>query len=298
MRSQDPVIMRHVSAVNDNTDASGLPDGTLSDSRLPADLLPVLGAYVDALHAAFPERVYALSLYGSLALGGFVKRTSDIDFVTVMVGQISEDDQLVIRALHRALCHVSRWASRLDGEYVELDQIEAGELDTPCLFIADGRLAGRREVSKAGWLTLVQCGISIIGPGPATFVPDISWADLEQEMCYDLGAYLAPKADSRWLFLSSAWVTFAVLTLCRILYTMDRHAVASKPAAAEYALGILPDKWHRLIREALRLHSGEPGLSLYMSRVVRAGETRRFVRAIVQLCSERFLLDLPTPADF
>lgn len=173
----------------------------------------------------------------------------------------------------------------MDGEYAELDQIEAGELDAPCLFVADGSLTGRREVSKAAWLTLIQCGISIIGPETAAFVPDVAWADLEQEMCYNLCVYWAPKAASRWLFLSSTWVAFAVLTLCRILYTMDRHAVTSKPAAAEYAL------------EVLRVQTGEPGPSLYMSRVARAGETRRFIRAIVQLCSERFNLSLPTPAD-
>ena len=270
---------------------------TSLDSRIPANLHPVLEAYVDALHEAFPERVYALSLYGSLALGGFVERVSGIDFLTVMVGQICEDDQRVIKALHQRLHLVDRWASRLDGEYAELDQIEAGELDTPCLFVAGGNLAGRREVSKVGWLTLVQCGISVIGPEPAAFIPDVPWVDVEQEMCDNLGVYWAPKADSRWLFLSSAWVAFAVLTLCRILYTMDRHSVTSKPAAAEYAMGILPEEWHLLIREALRVHSSEPGLSLYMSRVVRASETRKFVRAIVQLCGERFLLKLPTSAD-
>jgi hypothetical protein len=263
------------------------------DSRIPAHLSPALRAYVDALHKAFPERVYALSLYGSLALGGFVERASNIDFLTVMVGQISEDDQTLIKALHQQLRRVDRWASRLDGEYAELDQIEAGELDTPCLFVADGSLAGRCEVSKASWLTLVQCGISVIGPEPAAFIPDVPWADLEQEMCYDLGVYWAPEATSRWLFLSSAWVASAVLTLCRIVYTMDRHTVTSKPAAAEYALGILPAEWHRLIHEALRVRTGEPRLSLYVSRIARASETRRFVRAIVQLCSVRFLLRLP-----
>lgn len=283
---------------NDNPGASGLPDGALPDPRIPARLNPArlnpaLRAYVDALHEAFPERVYALSLYGSLALGGFVEHTSDIDFLTVMVGQISEDDQLAIKTLHQKLRRVDPWISRLDGEYAELDQIEAGELDTPCLFVADGSLAGRREISKAGWLTLVQRGISVIGPEPAAFIPDVPWADLEQEMSDNLGGYWVPKADSGWLFLSSAWVAFAVLSLCRILYTMDCHAVTSKPAAAEYALGILPAEWHHLIHEALRVHTSEPGLSLYVSRVGRAGETRRFVRAIVQLCSERFFPRLP-----
>jgi len=289
--------MSRSSEANDNAGASGLPDGALLDSRIPAHLRPVLGAYVDALHEAFPERIYALSLYGSLALGGFAERTSDIDFLTVMVGHISEDDQVAIKALHQSLRRVDRWACRLDGEYAELDQIEAGELDTPCLFVAHGGLAGRREVSKAGWLTLVQCGISVIGPEPAAFIPDVPWVDVEQEMCYNLGVYWAPKAASRWLFLSSTWVAFAVLTLCRILYTMDRHAVTSKLAAAEYALGVLPAEWHHLIHEALRVQTGEPGSSLYMSRVARASETRRFIREVIQLCSERFLLRLPTPAD-
>jgi predicted nucleotidyltransferase len=289
--------MHRSSEANDTPGAFGPSDGALPDSRVPACLRNALHVYVTALRATFPERVYAVSLYGSLALGGFVERSSNIDFLTVMVGQISEEDQLAIKTLHQKLRHLDPWASRLDGEYAELDQIEAGELDTPCLFVAGGSLAGRREVSKADWLTLVQCGISVIGPEPAAFIPDVPWVDLEQEMCNNLGVYWAPKADSRWLFLSSAWVAFAVLTLCRILYTMDRHAVKSKQGAAEYALGILPEEWHRLIREALRVHSSEPGLSLYMSRVARASETRRFVRAIVQLCSERFLLRLPTPAD-
>lgn len=270
----------------DNT--SEAPDSLLLDPRIPANLRPVLRVYVDALHQMFPERIYALSLYGSLALGGFVERTSDIDFLTVMVGQISEDDQAAIRTLHQKLCRVDRRAHRLDGEYTELEQIETGERDTPCLFVAHGILTGRREVSKAGWMTLLQCGVSVIGPEPATFIPDVPWEDLEQEMWKNLHAYWSPKAASRWLFLSSAWVAFAVLTLCRILYTMDRHTVISKPAAAEYALGVLPVEWHRLIHEALRLHTGEPRLSLYISRIARASEVRRFVRAVVQLCSEQF----------
>ena len=280
--------MRHSSFANDSMGTTEPRDDTPLDVRIPDELRPLLRAYVDALRTSFPERVYAVSLYGSLALGDFTLRVSDIDFLTVMVGRISEDDQAVIKALHRKLRSAARWASGMDGEYAELEQIEAGEFSAPCLFVADGQLAGRREVSKAGWLTLLQSGISIIGPEPAAFIPDVPWSDLEQEMWTNLYVYWLPKADSRWLFLSSTWVAFAVLTLCRILYTMERHAVTSKSAAAAYALGALPVEWHHLIHEALRLRSDQPGLPLYMSRIARAGETRRFVRAIVQLCEERF----------
>ncbi|MFZ2413088.1 MAG: hypothetical protein WAW16_02545 [Candidatus Cryosericum sp.] len=63
----------------------------------------------------------------------------------------------------------------MDGECAELEQIEEEELSAPCLFVADGRIAGQREVSKTSWVTLLECGISVIGPEPATFVPDVPW---------------------------------------------------------------------------------------------------------------------------
>jgi hypothetical protein len=275
--------MRHFSSGD-----SSVQVGEPHDARIPEELVPLLRTYVDALHTCFPERVYALSLYGSLALGDFARRVSDVDFLTVMVGPISEDEQTIIKALHQELLPADRWAARMDGEYAELEQIEAGEFDAPCLFVADGRLAGRRDVSKAGWLTLIQQGISVIGPEPAAFVPDVPWVDLEQEMWTNLYGYWLPKAESRWLFLSSTWVAFAVLTLCRIVYTMERHAVTSKSAAAAYAHDALPPQWNRLICEAERLRSGTPGSPLYRSRFTRAEETRRFMRAVVQLCEERF----------
>lgn len=280
--------MRHLSSADNSIQAPEARDDRPYDARIPGELFPLLRTYVDALHTCFPERVYALSLYGSLALGDFVQRISDIDFLTVMVGPISEDEQTVIKTLHQELRPADRWAARMDGEYAELEQIEAGEFDAPCLFVADGRLAGRRDVNKAGWLTLIQHGISIIGPEPAAFIPDVLWADLEQEMWTNLYGYWLPKADSRWLFLSSTWVAFAVLTLCRIVYTMERHTVTSKSAAAAYARDALPTEWDRLIREAERLRSGTPGLPLYRSRFARAQETRSFVRAVVQLCEDRF----------
>lgn len=280
--------MRQPWAVNDLRQAAGPTEDTSSDPRIPVSIERALRIYTETLRAAFPERVYAVSLYGSAALGGFSERTSDIDFLTVMVGHVTEEDQATIRALHRDILHADRWVSRLDGEYVELDQIRQGELDAPALFVEHGNLAGRREVSRAGWLTLSRYGIGVVGPPPATFVPEVAWPDLEREMWYNLHEYWMPRARSRLLFLSSIWVAFAVLTLCRIVYTLDYRTVTSKPAAAAYALGILPVEWHRLIREALRLHDGPAAPPLYRSHLARASEARRFIRTTVKYCDARY----------
>ena len=61
------------------------------------------------------------------------------------------------------------------------------------------------------------------------------------------------RHDPEWL----AWVrhrenqAFVVLTLCRMLYTLDSGAVASKPAAARWARNTLDKRWAGLIQRSL-----------------------------------------------
>jgi hypothetical protein len=44
---------------------------------------------------------------------------------------------------------------------------------------------------------------------------------------------------------------FAVLTMCRVLYTLHHGAIASKPVSARWALKTLETRWHGVIERAL-----------------------------------------------
>jgi hypothetical protein len=44
---------------------------------------------------------------------------------------------------------------------------------------------------------------------------------------------------------------FVALTLCRLLYTLDTGAVASKPAAARWAQKVLGGRWAGLLARSL-----------------------------------------------
>jgi hypothetical protein len=61
----------------------------------------------------------------------------------------------------------------------------------------------------------------------------------------------------RPLLDDSAWVqqiekqTFAILTMCRALYTLERGKVGSKPTAARWAQQAIDEKWTALIEWAL-----------------------------------------------
>ncbi len=67
------------------------------------------------------------------------------------------------------------------------------------------------------------------------------------------------REDPTWL----PWLrerqsqAFVVLTLCRLLYTLERAAVASKPAAACWAQEALDDRWSPLIDRALAGHHAQ-----------------------------------------
>ncbi|MFL6016647.1 MAG: aminoglycoside adenylyltransferase domain-containing protein, partial [Gaiellaceae bacterium] len=52
-----------------------------------------------------------------------------------------------------------------------------------------------------------------------------------------------------WLF-ESPYQAYAVVTMCRVRYTLAHGDVLSKPGAARWALEHLDPIWHELIRRA------------------------------------------------
>jgi hypothetical protein len=44
---------------------------------------------------------------------------------------------------------------------------------------------------------------------------------------------------------------YIVISLCRVLWTIEHGTVASKQAAGEWALGVLDSEWSGLVRQAL-----------------------------------------------
>lgn len=79
-------------------------------------------------------------------------------------------------------------------------------------------------------------------------------------------------------------VEYTVLNLAKIVYGLDGRSAATRAAAGQYALSVLPAHWHKLIREALRINKIRSSVSYYESKKARAEELRRFVQYILQYC--------------
>ncbi|MHB0876515.1 MAG: aminoglycoside adenylyltransferase domain-containing protein [Anaerolineae bacterium] len=220
------------------------------------DALRELGA---GMHAVLGSRLVGAYLSGSLALGDFDRRASDIDLVVVTDGDLSDDLLAALREMHAAFADGgSPWAGRVEVVYVSREAVRRhvpGPARYPVLE-KGGTLT--RECLEIAWPiqlhTVREHGVVVAGPCPRSLIDGVDPAEMRRVSVAIAAMWRdSVHGDPTWL----DWVrgrheqSFVVLTLCRLLYTLDTGGVASKPAAARWVLAALDGRWAPLIEGAL-----------------------------------------------
>jgi predicted nucleotidyltransferase len=245
--------------------AAGSDLGTIIMMAKPLQPMPDAGVN-EALHELLAEvqtllgaHFVGMYLVGSLAVGDFDPPTSDIDLVFVTDAPLSDDLFVALQAVHaRVAAGGSPWARRLEAVYVPAPALRHGapsEAKSPVL--ERGRALALEPLESA-WsvqrFTLREHGRAVAGPEPRTLLDAVDPDEMRREGVAIAREWLE-KADTdpSWL----AWFrrrdsqAFVVLTLCRLLYTLETGTVASKPAAARWAQPMLGPRWTGLIERAL-----------------------------------------------
>jgi predicted nucleotidyltransferase len=229
-----------------------------------ADINAVLQLLLERIRPLLGARFLGMYLCGSLALGDFDPDTSDIDLIVVTDAELG--DEIVVRLgdMHALFAaSPSSWASRLEVVYIPRDTLRHPTRQSTA---HDPQIERGTGLFKAplenGWLfqcyVLREHGIAIAGPDPRTLVDPISADDIRRAAVAATDAIAGEwlrqaQHDPDWL----AWMkhrqhhAFVVLTLCRLLYSLDAGSVASKPAAAQWARQIHGAPWTTLIAYTL-----------------------------------------------
>jgi hypothetical protein len=206
--------------------------------------------------SALGPRLLGLYLDGSLALGAF-DAESDIDFIAVTASEVSSLEFLALQALHDRLAALDNpWALQLEGSYISaaaLRRYDLAHAVHPNLERGDGeRLEWKHH--HADWVihrhVLREHGLNLLGPPPATLVDPVSAADLRAAVASILESWYAGMLADPSPLRSRGYQSYAVLSLCRILYTLETGAVAPKRAAAGWAVAALGPPWSALIDRA------------------------------------------------
>lgn len=228
-------------------------------------------------------------LDGSLANGGF-DQDSDIDFDVVTDVDISGDLFYSLQAMHDRIAQMdSIWAIQLEGSYISLPAIrryDPAHALHPNLERGEGerlKMAEHGQTWDVHRYVLRKCGITLAGPFPHTLIDPVLPAQLEQAMRINLSGWAAHLLDNPSAMQFRGYQSYIILSLCRILYTLQNDEVVSKARAADWAQETLGERWVPLIDRAWegRHHGGEN------SSPEDVDGTLAFIRYAVE-CGKRF----------
>jgi len=219
--------------------------------RLRTDVESILG-----------EQFIGLYLYGSLSLGDFNPETSDVDFLVVTKDDLPAETLAGLQAMHRAIAKSNLpFAQQLEGSYIPQIALRRHDPDHsthPYINSHDSHdeneITVRVEPHGSDWdiqrYIVREHGVVIAGPPPNTLIDPIPPEAIQAGVKTLLYGWWAEMLHSP-LLSEADYQAFAILTMCRMRYTLEHGTVVSKPVAAQWALSTLEPRWAWLIKWAL-----------------------------------------------
>ena len=229
----------------------------------------VLDHFRSQLQALLDSELVGIYLVGSLALGDFNPRSSDIDFVVVTSTEIDPDRFTALQHVHAQFAASnSPWAEKIEAIYVPASALRHSATNTSHYPQIEKGTSLFLAPLEDGWvfqcLTIRDQSVSIIGPDSRTLVDPIETQELHAAATMIVGRWIQQAAhDPTWLlWLRQAEAqVFVVQTLCRLRYSLATGTVASKPRATEWARKNYGEPWASFIEQSLTKHHGSGNIS-------------------------------------
>lgn len=263
--------------------------------HIPPKISQVLDRYFTLLDEKLPNFLEACYLYGSVSLGAYQEGESDLDFFAVSKQKATDTEITLLTEIHREMQRTFPTAV-MDGLYVgkeDFASVRHGKITG--LRFHEGKFRGLCPFEKDSIdaYQLQTYGIAARGKpiDPADFTVD--WTLLLQNMRDNLNSYWLgwlhackkfPSLHSIGLFFSLRQIEWGVLGVSRLYYTCKEKEIASKIGAGRYALQTLPPRWHPIIREAMRLRTGNKK-SHYRSRFERRADVIGYLEYLIRECN-------------
>jgi len=234
----------------------------------------VLDEVRSGAQAILVDTFVGMYLYGSLANGDFDDE-SDLDYVVVTETVLDDRQFSALDTMHQRIASMNVWwATQLEGSYIPRDALRKYN-PVRALHVHIDRGRGERlhrmkmesdALSRAwwgGWVilreNLRERGITLTGPAPQTLIDPVEPDDLRQAAIAILPGWTQQILDNPGEISKRGYQSYTVLTLCRILYTLQNGSVVSKPIAARWARENQDLRWSPLIDRARlgRQHASE-----------------------------------------
>jgi hypothetical protein len=231
---------------------------------MPTELYPTADPHVNAIlrlleaevRGALGAQFAGMYLYGSLASGDFDSATSDVDFLVVTAGPLSESAIASLAAMHARIgASGTKWASKLEGSYLASSALRRYAPADPAAWPTLNE--GQFYLAPHGWDWVIQRhvlrehGVVVAGPPIRPLIDPVTPTELRRAVCELLREWWAPMLDAPSRLATDEYQAYAILSMCRALHALESGTIVSKPRAAAWAQQRLGEPWPRSIERAL-----------------------------------------------
>jgi hypothetical protein len=226
----------------------------------PTEVTPLLAKLPEALKHLLGTNLVGFYVYGSVLEPAFDPARSDVDCIAVTERALTDVEYRQLNDWLTEAATADPWVMRLQLSCLNKSSVLAEDA-TACLYQCGVLTRSGSDGNPIIWMDLLQRGCTLVGATPESFLPRITPEIFRQALVREVGYLrdeLSGEPASEWRDRLSYRV-YAVLTLCRILFSVQTGKVAPKERAARWAIDHVPADWHDLIRRALEV-GGPAGL--------------------------------------
>jgi streptomycin 3"-adenylyltransferase len=248
--------------------------------EVPADVLRQVDDLVSEMRVRLGESLAGIYLHGSLAMGCFNPQRSDIDLLAVTDTATSLEQN---RALIALLLAASGRPSPVEVSFLSRSDLSPWRFPTPyhLHYSEDWRERFESEFDDERWrryqeepkfdpdlaahITVARHrGVRLHGAAVHEVFPPVPRRDYVASIVADFKEAAEGMHDNPLYF---------VLNACRVIAYLRESRICSKDEGGVWALGVLPDNVHGLIRTSVDAYRGG-----YVQLPFDANELERFAR--------------------
>jgi hypothetical protein len=221
------------------------------------DINRLLAELYSGARAVLCDSFTGMYLDGSLACGAF-DFASDVDFVIVTEVDVVGETFDALQALHERLALLDPvWGNKLEGSYISrtgLRHYDPEHAMHPNFEWGEGERL-KMAAHDATWdihrYILREHGVRVAGPPLQELIDPVTTDQLRRAASTILTGWEAGLLAGTERIQGREYQSYTVLSLCRILYTLQIGDVTTKPSAALWCQERFGLPWSALIESAL-----------------------------------------------
>lgn len=224
----------------------------------------IIMEFVSQIKAILELKLVGVYLFGSLSLGDFNSKVSDIDLFVITSSEIDDKVFNQLKVMHHDFEKNHRnCKNKLEVYYVTLEDLKKlrnEDINIPYYRGSLQKIKADRK-SLIDLYLLYHHGINFYGPNIKDIMESISYNEYITGLQKSLENWII---DMRNMSKSSfSYCSYTILTMCRSYYFYKVGKATSKIKAAKWAAPNLPE-WSALIEKSLLWRKKKLAISLKM----------------------------------